>query len=80
MEEYDRKDDALIAMLIEEIKSLRQELKDHIAHEDTKIKELVEILMTTKHVIWFIRWAAGITTAVALSWVFFKEHFTLGIK
>ncbi len=80
MSEYDRKNDALIEILIKEVQDMRQELKDHMIKEASEISDIKEAFATAKHVVWFIRWAAGIGAAVFLGWAFLKEHFTIGIK
>ncbi len=78
--EYDRKNDSLIEILIKEVQDMRQELKEHTAKESAEIQEIKEAFLTAKHVVWFVKWAAGIGAACFLAWAFLKEHFIIGIK
>lgn len=80
MGEYDRKDDVLIEMLINEVKTLRIELSEHMHEEDKAIKDLVEAFNTARHVVWFVKVTAAVVAGVALTWAFLHEHFHIGIK
>lgn len=84
---YDRKNDSLIELLITEIQNLRGEvtelrtdLKSHMMQEAVEIGEIKEAFSTAKHVVWFIKWASFIGSALFVAWVSLKEHFTIGIK
>ncbi len=80
MSEYDRKNDALIELLIKEVQDMRQDLRDHMVKESSEIGEIKEVFATAKHVVWFIKWAAGVGAACFLAWAFLKDHFTIGLK
>ena len=80
MAEYDRKSDALIQLLIDEVKGLKVSLEDHMVKEAAEIKDIKEAFDTAKHVVWFIKWASGLGAAVFLAWAFLKEHFFIGLK
>jgi len=75
-----REGDALIQLLIDEVKELRTELRSHMTQEASEIKELKEAFGTAKSVIWFIKVAAGIVAGLAVAWAFILNHFTIGIK
>lgn len=80
MTEYDRKSDALIQLLVDKIEALDNKLEKHMANETNDIKELKEAFDTAKHVVSFVKWTSTIVASLAVAWVFFKEHFTFGIK
>jgi hypothetical protein len=78
--EYDRKDDVLIQLLIDKVDNLSDKLDTHMVEEAKKMNEITEAFQTGKHVVWFIKVTAAVATSLALGWVFFKEHFTIGLK
>jgi hypothetical protein len=75
-----RRDDTLIEILIAKVDALDTKLDRHMEEESKKIGELTEAFATAKHVVSFVKWSAAIIGALALSWVFIKEHFLIGLK
>lgn len=80
MEDYERKGDTLLQLLIEKIDAIDQKLDKHMQEEEDKISELIEAWNTGRHVVWFIKMAAGIGVSIALGWAWITDHFTIGIK
>lgn len=80
MGEYDRKNDALIELLIKEVQDMRQDLKDHMVKESEEIAGIKEAFATAKHVVWFIKWASIIGSSIFVAWVSLKDHFWIGLK
>jgi hypothetical protein len=79
-EERRRHDDTVLDLILEKIEALDSKLSNHITEEDNKIGELVDAWNTSKHIVWFVKWLATIAAALALSWAWVHNHFTVGIK
>lgn len=79
--------DELLHILINEVKTLRQELSGHMTKEEDEIKDLskkvtdlTDIWKTTKGIIWFIKWSSAVIAGIALTWAFLTDHFHIGVK
>lgn len=68
----DRLDARLDSHMVKEEKDKEQQMKD--------IAELKETFNAAKVAITVVKWGAALIGAIALSWAFIKDHFTIGIK
>lgn len=85
--EENKSENLLLQLLIDEVKGLKEVLFSHMKTEEEEkkqqtadIKDIKATFATANAAVKLIKWGATIIGALAVSWAFFKDHFTIGVK